>query len=151
MSTCSEASCDADVVTRGLCSRHYQRLQRVGLPDTLTRQCERCGTTFEVRARRGGARRLCASCPPLTPSDWRGQIRRAYGLAREDWDAMLVAQAGRCAICDEAMQNPCVDHCHATKRVRGLLCATCNSGLGYFKDSTVRLRNAASYLKESHA
>lgn len=68
---------------------------------------------------------------------------------------MFEAQAHRCAICETHVEdiphksfgNPLVvDHCHETGSVRGLLCPTCNSGLGHFKDNPERLIAAARYL-----
>ena len=40
-----------------------------------------------------------------------------------------------------------MDHCHKTKKIRGLLCHTCNSGLGMFKDNIEYLKNAIKYLE----
>lgn len=44
-------------------------------------------------------------------------------------------------------KTPCFDHCHVGKRFRGLICSSCNSGLGLFGDSPERLLAAAEYLK----
>ncbi len=44
-------------------------------------------------------------------------------------------------------QRCCVDHCHKTGKIRGLLCASCNGGLGLFKDNPQALANAILYLK----
>ena len=79
-----------------------------------------------------------------------------YKLAQEDYEAMLVAQDGRCAICrsDEwggKSGVPHVDHDHVTGEVRGLLCAGCNNGLGHFADDPERLRAAADYLERAAA
>ena len=75
-----------------------------------------------------------------------------YGITADDYTRMLTEQGGRCAICqspETGTRNKVwsVDHCHATNRVRGLLCHRCNMGLGYFKDSPDRLRAAAAYLE----
>ena len=73
-----------------------------------------------------------------------------YGITEKDYDALLASQDGVCAICrlppDE--KYLAVDHCHDTKRVRGLLHRTCNSGLGMFKDDVLRLQSAIEYLKQ---
>ncbi len=75
-----------------------------------------------------------------------------YGISREDWDAMLDRQGGKCAICKgEPHPNHHgrrfhVDHCHATNRIRGLLCGNCNTALGLFKDDPERLASAIAYL-----
>ena len=60
--------------------------------------------------------------------------RRAEYLA--EYEQMLVQQGGECAICGQKDKsfNLAVDHCHGTKRIRGLLCSQCNVGLGSFKD-----------------
>lgn len=44
-----------------------------------------------------------------------------------------------------------MDHDHVTGEVRGMLCPSCNNGLGLFKDSVVHLRNAISYLGQPPA
>jgi hypothetical protein len=81
-------------------------------------------------------------------------VQRRYGISREEYDALLVRQNGVCAIC----QNPqsrkgtkrlSVDHCHKTKKVRGLLCAKCNMAIGILADDDARCTRAAEYL--SHA
>lgn len=48
----------------------------------------------------------------------------------EQWHQMLIEQAGLCALCDEQMKSPQVDHSHATGVVRGMLCLRCNTMLG---------------------
>lgn len=63
-------------------------------------------------------------------------------------------QVGRCAICEEELSKDTkhihVDHCHETNITRGLLCAHCNKGLGFFKDKIANLEKAISYLKGEH-
>ena len=61
---------------------------------------------------------------------------------------MLVAQNYQCLICDiPLLTRVDVDHDHLTGQVRGLLCVSCNGGLGIFKDSIERLERAIQYLK----
>lgn len=80
------------------------------------------------------------------------EIKRRYGCTLEQYNDMLVAQAGACAIC-KSLHNPAekkgrlyVDHCHKTGAVRALLCKHCNSLLGYAKDDARILLEAVAYL-----
>ena len=75
-----------------------------------------------------------------------------YGITTAEYDNMLEKQNGACKICG-SIPNPtsfkkrlCVDHCHKTKKVRGLLCNRCNVCIGQFEDSTHLLKNAIQYL-----
>jgi hypothetical protein len=78
-------------------------------------------------------------------------ITYLYGLSEEDYYLMLDDQDNKCAICKTdrwagKFDVPNVDHNHDTGKVRGLLCADCNFGLGNFKDSIERLQSAIEYL-----
>lgn len=77
-------------------------------------------------------------------------MRRAYGLSSAEYEAMVEAQHGLCAICKGAHRGPGVrlhvDHDHDTGRVRGLLCAPCNTFIGLADHSVDRLRDAIAYL-----
>jgi hypothetical protein len=57
-------------------------------------------------------------------------LRYHYGISLEAYDAMLVRQAGKCAICGRADQMLVVDHNHVTGAVRSLLCHLCNAMIG---------------------
>lgn len=82
---------------------------------------------------------------------------RSYGLTISEYDSMVDAQHGVCAICQQPESTPdnlsrgprrlTVDHCHETGRVRGLLCQNCNSGIGQLGDSVQRLEAALAYLR----
>lgn len=78
---------------------------------------------------------------------------KKYGITTQDYDILFDKQKGRCAICDTddlgKFKYFCVDHCHDTGKVRGLLCHTCNRALGLFKDDLTRLQNAVKYIGEN--
>ena len=75
-----------------------------------------------------------------------------YGITVDDYNEMYISQDGKCAICrtDKKLKGYFhVDHCHDTKKIRGLLCMRCNSGIGYFKDNILNLEKAIVYLNNS--
>lgn len=77
---------------------------------------------------------------------------RKYALLPQEYEAMLVAQENRCAICTMQFVSgiqPCIDHDHRSGRVRGILCAPCNLMLGNARDNVVYLRKAIDYLAMS--
>lgn len=79
-------------------------------------------------------------------------LKSTYGISFEDKLAMVKAQDGRCLGCAVEFSglreaDVCVDHCHKTGRVRGILCGWCNRGLGCLKDSTSTLENLIKYLE----
>lgn len=76
------------------------------------------------------------------------QIYRNYGLTKEQYLAMLNEQNYCCKICDEP-EKLCVDHCHTTGKVRGLLCNSCNRAIGSLKENIKSLTKAIEYLKSS--
>lgn len=70
-----------------------------------------------------------------------------YGITVDQYKEMLEKQKNLCAICKKSKEEKLsVDHCHKTKKVRGLLCGSCNRGLGMFMDDIDLLRNAIEYL-----
>lgn len=82
---------------------------------------------------------------------WRAKLK-GYGLTVEEYYAILREQNGCCAICggnNPKQHRLAVDHDHVTGRVRGLLCHSCNSGMGKLRDSPDLLRAAILYLERS--
>jgi hypothetical protein len=75
------------------------------------------------------------------------RLQKHYGLSDEDYDTLLAKQGGACAICRRRLRGRlCVDHCHLTGLVRGLLCRKCNLGLGCLVDDAASLISAFAYL-----
>lgn len=82
----------------------------------------------------------------------RRRTLRKYGVDQAWFDATLDAQQHRCAICrtdEPGRKNWSIDHCHATGRVRGLLCNHCNTAIGLMRDDPAALRAAIDYLERA--
>lgn len=85
-----------------------------------------------------------------------GLLRRKYGIEPSEYDRRVAMQGGNCAICSRPAAESTfgllvVDHDHATGAVRGLLCASCNSGIGLLGDAVEGLSRAISYLTRAGA
>lgn len=83
-------------------------------------------------------------------------LKRYHNITIEDYNNMLEAQHGACAICKTYAfmgigKKAHVDHCHKTGKIRGLLCNLCNVGLGAFRDSPEVMMLAANYLVNNGA
>ena len=73
-----------------------------------------------------------------------------YNITKEDYVLMYNNQDGKCAICKSEPKQKRglhVDHCHVTKKVRGLLCHGCNTGIGSLQEDINILTNAINYLR----
>jgi hypothetical protein len=79
------------------------------------------------------------------------KLRVKFGITPEAYEALLQRQGGVCAICAKAEttgRRLAVDHCHKTGRIRGLLCALCNTAIGKLGDSPELVERALNYLRE---
>ena len=88
-------------------------------------------------------RNQCKECRNKYAKGERGRgvkYKHRYGITIEQYNEMHKAQGGKCGICSsdkpgrKGVKNFMVDHCHKTKKIRGLLCHTCNVLLGNMKD-----------------
>ena len=83
-------------------------------------------------------------------------LKRKYNLSLEEYEIMKLNQNYLCKICGKpetkthnasnTLIDLSVDHCHETGKIRGLLCSSCNIGIGYLKHSSELLRKAAIYM-----
>jgi hypothetical protein len=77
---------------------------------------------------------------------------KQYGISSMQYEEMLKNQDYKCAVCNkteqENNQRLAVDHEHSTKKVRKLLCNSCNVALGLVNDNPAILTSLISYLKE---
>lgn len=116
---------------------------------------ERCGrghpfdekNTHLYRDKTGRLHRVCRACAKRR----NGFRRRLYGLSDEDFQERLDEQNAVCAICGKKSgdRSLAVDHDHVSGSIRGLLCSTCNTGIGGLKDDPELVRRAITYL-QSH-
>lgn len=78
-------------------------------------------------------------------------LKKLYGISLEKYDALRIKQNFSCAICGrhetEFNRALDVDHCHDTGKIRGLLCTSCNNGVGRFKNDIILLQKAIEYLE----
>jgi len=83
----------------------------------------------------------------------RSEFKRLYGITKDDFDEMLKGQEYKCKICglrsSELKRTFHLDHCHDTLKIRGILCPSCNTGLGLFRDNIEVLKSAVKYLEEN--
>lgn len=108
--------------------------------------CDKCGSVMHWEHKGGHKswRWRCGRCRFLSA---------AHGLTSADFDQMVAAQDGSCAICG-ATGDLVIDHDHScckdgkscTQCRRGLLCNACNRMLGFGKDDVRIIAAAVSYL-----
>lgn len=78
---------------------------------------------------------------------WAHNLKFLYNLSIADYEKMFKTQGGSCGICgkhqSEFKVRLAVDHNHKTGEIRGLLCNTCNSKLGWYENQS---QNIEAYL-----
>lgn len=135
--------------------------------DFFAAQCE-CGRVIEVTATgfRQGKHLNCGRCdlgpassPNMSAREAQSRVSSAAAnpdSARPTFEAADVmglynsqpSGTRRCAICREIErgQRLVIDHCHATGKLRGLLCPRCNSAIGLLQDRPSLCLKASVYL-----
>lgn len=146
--------------------------------ESYTFTCKYCSSSFEEIRRGFNIKSVCQKCaknkvrinflnykeknpdkikrnhkvsdlrdPERTRTRW---LKYRYGISSEDYNLLLESQNHKCAICKkEQSEKFCVDHCHQTKKIRGLLCHKCNTTLGFVNDDLEILHTMIVYLKNS--
>lgn len=78
------------------------------------------------------------------------RLMRKYGITLAFYNELLAKQHGKCAICGggNGTHKLAIDHCHATGRVRGLLCKRCNTAIGMLNDNPDLLLRASDYVRQ---
>lgn len=138
MKICSIDNCTLAVKARGWCEKHYKYWIRRGKPEKHTPAIKIC--SVDNCSNRNQAKGLCQRHYFVM---WK------YGVSPNDYERMLENQLGLCAICNKKCtsgKDLAVDHDHETGIVRGLLCQSCNWGIGNFSDDIKIISNAIAYL-----
>ena len=138
--------------------------------------CRVCGISkpgdlfYDRKNRRRGKHSWCKSCHKKYRDEWtaknvdrvksyrrnlsaedrrRHRIKHRHGISPQEYKEMFDRQGGVCLICGNLVSGKlAIDHCHSTGKIRGLLCNSCNGGLGLFKDNRKSLSAAIKYLEE---
>jgi len=121
----------------------------------ICNKCHKESTQFyKDKAFKDGLRNICKSCDnKKTKRNYRKyDLKKRYSLTLEQYDVLFKSQEGRCKICNISEDNLgyklCVDHCHKTGIVRGLLCKPCNLIVGNSKENIEILKKAITYVGE---
>jgi hypothetical protein len=80
------------------------------------------------------------------------KLKYKYGISLKEFEYLLIKQDNKCAICKNSLsdQTTVIDHEHSSNKIRGILCRSCNTGLGFFGDDPEILNQAVAYLMEFH-
>ena len=140
MAGCSENNCTTKVYALRLCRSHYKKQWAIKTDyykKNYSRNQEKIKayTSAWYKTSKGKALRL----------------RQDSGIDFKKLEEMMRACGNRCEICGKEPPQSnrlCVDHCHKTNLIRGLLCRACNMGLGSFRDNTEFLQAAIRYLEK---
>jgi len=120
--------------------------KRSASKDGLSSRCKVCLNTKAMHVRTN------------RPDTTRGHnLKKRFNMSIADYNIIFLKQKGRCAICNEAETSVdtkgkvkwlSVDHNHSTGDIRGLLCNSCNTGIGLLGDSQSVLKSAIKYLNK---
>ncbi len=151
---CEVDGCDKVVASYGRCESHRIRIRR---SEPVVRELSMTPKAIESREYR---KREKASGKKRTyEQEKHNSLKKAFGITLEQYNAMLKAQNGVCAICGQPEKRSykatgrvmqlAVDHCHKTGKVRALLCGPCNHGIGNFREDAELIHKAIAYLESN--
>jgi hypothetical protein len=141
---CEVEDCDKYAYQRKRCYHHYRLLRISQEPDFMEKEAAKAARQRENN-------------PEAYRKIRQRDLLKHYDLTPEAHDAMLEGSYGQCGICEQrpeprvrkdgvVVNSLCIDHCHKTGLVRGLLCHKCNSAIGYMNDDVALLQAAVEYL-----
>jgi hypothetical protein len=139
-----------------------------------TKVCVKCGEVKALdlfgidRRTPTGRRSICRACritqrarraslfPEQRNREYGAFVKRKYGLTWDAHEALILRAAGYCDSCGNKFagairggKSICIDHCHTTKDVRGLLCGKCNTSAGNLADCPDTIFSLIKYIMET--
>lgn len=158
-SICKIEGCVLKTWCKGFCNMHYKRFKKSGDPGSFIRKRN------DLKIECSDNEKICRSCNEIKllsefSKEFKGHkermskckscmkyinIKKCYNLSKEEYDLMMKDVV--CEICNHPKQKMCIDHCHNSGKIRGVLCTFCNSGIGLFEDNIEFLKNAIKYLE----
>lgn len=131
--------------------------------------CKRCKTEKTIsdfaKGRSYGSHAWCKTCMAEYQIDYKQKkgkeyfknynFMAKYGITLEEANKILADQNNTCALCEKEVQllpgfstAAHIDHCHASGKVRGILCGNCNTALGKLGDSVEAIQKVLKYLEQ---
>ena len=141
---------------RGCCNpEHYANYEKykLDIKNINSKKCNKCKIILDKnnfhndKSKLDKIHTICKTCKKID------SIIK-YGLSYNEFNQMIIGQCNKCIICkiefcfNKKHTTPHIDHDHKTGKIRALLCANCNSGIGFLKDDIKILENAFNYLKK---
>ena len=126
-----------------------------GKHDGLNNNCKECVKEYTAKnkeqVKKYKSEYYVAHREKLAVKDRKHHLKRKYGVTQEWYDEQLKLQDGGCKICGtkdpgKGLKHFHVDHSHTTGKVRGLLCHSCNVGIGLFKEDVKLIQKAIEYV-----
>lgn len=173
---CAVKGCLEPHDSRGYCREHHRRWLKNGDPGPAVIR-----KNFPSQTRDEFGRKRCSRCKNWLSEDKFGpngtakdglssdclrcrddrHLRKSFNITIDQYEQMLEAQGGVCAICRGKNRNGwslAVDHDHSCcsgttscgkpSCIRGILCTLCNQGIGFMRDNPGLMETAADYLRQ---
>lgn len=140
-----------------ICKRPRTYKTKIGLEKGRTKPCRSCSNSIQlggvgwsdicvdcgIRPKTGRHNSQCKECHNIRSKKYHKEVYRwaKYGL-----DGPV--EMTECEIC-KSKDDLVIDHCHDTNQYRGILCRTCNMGIGHLRESKEVIRKALEYAERT--
>lgn len=141
------ADCGEESLDWGTTS--YTRVNgRVEKLEHIQAVCTSCQDKLKIDRSQQAKRDARKRAKEKDPTEYRFiRLKEKYNISREDFASLQYATS--CEICggDNGGATLHLDHCHATGKIRGMLCRGCNHAIGQFGDNLELMEAADMYLE----